>query len=143
MRVLALTASLDRLREIQNFLAAAIPEEFASVTPRIELIVEEFLVNAVKHAYGGQPGPLEVSLREVVFDGQPHLALKVVDWGPPFNPFTEAKPADLSLDLEDRPIGGLGIHLIRSAASHTSYFRAMGANTAEVWIQSPEPAPAG
>ena len=138
MRTLALTAGPDGLGEIQSFLTSSLPARFASLSPSVELILEEFLVNVINHAYKGQPGPLEVSLREVAFDGQPHLAIKVTDWGPPFDPFSGAKEPDTSLDIDERPIGGLGVHLIRSLAAHHSYCRAMGANTAEVWIRTSE-----
>jgi anti-sigma regulatory factor (Ser/Thr protein kinase) len=137
----ALTASLGRLDEVRAFLASDLPAEFASLTPSVELILEEFLVNVVKHAYEGKPGPLEASLRFVAFDGRPHLALKVVDWGPPFNPFSDAPEPDVTLDVDSRSIGGLGIRLVRSMAAHHSYFRSGGANTVEVWIKSPNPAP--
>ena len=141
MRAMALTVGLERLDEVRVFLTGALPAEFASLTPSVELVLEEFLVNVVKHAYSGQPGPLEVALKPVSFDGRPHLALKVVDWGPPFNPFTDAPEPDVTLDLDSRSVGGLGVALIRSMAAHHSYFRAGGANTVEVWIASPEPSP--
>jgi anti-sigma regulatory factor (Ser/Thr protein kinase) len=137
MRAVSLTAGLERLGEVRSFLAGSLPEEYASLTPSVELILEEFLVNVVTHAYGGRPGPLEVSLREVMFDGRPHVAIKVVDWGPPFDPFSDAPEPDVALSLDERPIGGLGLRLIRSLVAHHSYFRAAGSNTAEVWVPRP------
>ena len=138
MRAMALTVSLERLDEVRAFLAGNLPVEFASLTPSVELILEEFLVNIVNHAYGGRSGPLEVALREVSFDGWPHLALKVVDWGPPFDPFSDAPEPDVSLDVDARKIGGLGLRLVRAMAAHHSYIRSRGANIVEVWVRSPE-----
>ena len=140
---MSLTVDLGRLGEVQAFLTADLPAGYASLTPSVELILEEFLVNAVKHAYAGKPGPLEVSLRAVAFDGLPHLALRVVDWGPPFNPFADAPEPDVSADVDSRALGGLGIRLVRSIAAHHSYFRSGGANAVEVWIRKPDAAPAG
>jgi anti-sigma regulatory factor (Ser/Thr protein kinase) len=137
MRALVLPARLESLHGALAFLIGGLPEEFSPLAPKVELILEEFLVNAVKHAYRGEPGPLELRLREVYFDGWPHLAIKVVDWGPPFDPFAEAKTPDLSLGLDDRPLGGLGIHLVREMAAHHSYCRDLGANTVEVWVRRP------
>lgn len=142
MTSLALTVGLERLVEVRAFLTGDLPDGFASLTPSVELILEEFLVNAVNHAYAGRPGPLEISLHAVAFDGFPHLALRVVDWGPPFNPFADAPEPDVTADIDSRAVGGLGIRLVRSIAAHHSYFRSGGANAVEVWIRKPDAAPA-
>jgi anti-sigma regulatory factor (Ser/Thr protein kinase) len=131
------TARLDKIEEVRTFLVDGLPNEYVSLTPSVDLIIEEFLVNVVNHAYKGQPGPLEVSLRQVDFDDWPHLAVKIMDWGPPFNPFEEAPQPDLTLSLEEKSIGGLGIHLVRHMIAHNSYSRERGANTVEVWIKRP------
>jgi anti-sigma regulatory factor (Ser/Thr protein kinase) len=137
MWALIFTASLDKLDEARSFLTGGLPEEFASITSSVELIFEEFFVNIVNHAYQGQSGPFEVSLRQVLFDDWPHLAMKVVDWGPAFDPFTEAKAPDLNQDIDLKTIGGYGVHLVRNIAAHYSYFRDRGANTVEVWVRRP------
>jgi anti-sigma regulatory factor (Ser/Thr protein kinase) len=134
---MAFMARLESLSEAVAFLTGDVPEEFSSLTPKVELIMEEFLVNVVTHAYKGEPGPLELRLRRVIFDGWPHLALKVVDWGPPFDPF-EAEEPDLNASLEDKPIGGLGLHLVRNFAAHHSYRRDLESNEIEVWIRGPD-----
>jgi len=51
----------------------------------------------------------------------------VEDDGKPFDPL-QAPPPDLSLPLERRPIGGLGIHLIRNLMDEVSYARVGGRN---------------
>jgi anti-sigma regulatory factor (Ser/Thr protein kinase) len=135
---MAFLTTLESLPEALAFLTGDMPEEFASLTPRVELILEEFLVNVVTHAYKGRPGPLELRLRRVMFDDWPHLALKVVDWGPPFDPFQAEEP-DLGLSVEEKPIGGLGLHLVRSFAAHHSYLRDLESNEVEVWIRWPTP----
>jgi anti-sigma regulatory factor (Ser/Thr protein kinase) len=131
------TASLDKLEEVRTFLSRDLPDEYVGLKPSVDLILEEFFVNVINHAYEGRPGPLEVSLRQVSFDGLPHLAVKIVDWGPPFNPFDEAPQPDLTLGLDEKSIGGLGIHLVRNMVSHSSYFRDRGANSVEVWLKRP------
>ena len=42
------------------------------------------------------------------------------DDAPPFDPFVEAPAPDLDADLDARPIGGLGVHLIRSLMDEVS-----------------------
>jgi anti-sigma regulatory factor (Ser/Thr protein kinase) len=55
------------------------------------------------------------------------LKLTLTDDGPPFDPFSQAAP-DTTLSIEDRPIGGLGIHLVRKLMDEISYERRDGHN---------------
>jgi serine/threonine-protein kinase RsbW len=50
------------------------------------------------------------------------LSVEVADQGVEFNPLTAAPP-DLTLNLEDRPIGGLGIFLVKKLAPSITYRR--------------------
>jgi anti-sigma regulatory factor (Ser/Thr protein kinase) len=138
MKKLLMSTSLDNLSELQAFLTDGLPKGFAALSPSIELILEEFLVNIHTYAYGGSPGPLEVCRRLVSFDGKPHLAVMVRDWGPPFDPFSDSLKPDVNLALEEREVGGLGLHLIKNLASHFSYYRSLESNMAEVWFRQTE-----
>ncbi len=44
------------------------------------------------------------------------------DYGVPFNPFSVAVP-DSTLTVEERPIGGLAIHLVQNVTDDVSYHR--------------------
>jgi anti-sigma regulatory factor (Ser/Thr protein kinase) len=55
------------------------------------------------------------------------VAVEVEDDGRPFDPL-QVPPPDLTLSLEQRPIGGLGIHLIRNLMDEVSYARRDGRN---------------
>ena len=50
------------------------------------------------------------------------LRIEVIDDGQPFNPLEVPEP-DTSLAMADRPIGGLGIHLLRELADEATYER--------------------
>ena len=135
MPQLMLPAKLEQLEPINEFLAANTPEEFKDQKANIELVAEELLVNVFSYAYPeGEEGKAEVGLREVHFDGETLLCFSVTDWGAPFNPFAEAPEPDLTLDTESRPIGGLGIFLIRSVSKHQAYSRDDGANIIEIYF---------
>ena len=55
------------------------------------------------------------------------LVISIVDDGVPFNPFAAAMP-DTRLSVEDRSIGGLGIHLVRNVMDECSYQRRIDKN---------------
>ena len=51
------------------------------------------------------------------------LHAELVDAGRAFDPFAQAKEPDLEADLDDRPIGGLGVHFVRTLIERTNYQR--------------------
>ena len=96
----------------------------ASVVNALNVALDEAVSNAINHGYdAGVRGEIAVRLRRVP-EG---VLLEVEDDGRPFDPL-QAPPPDLSLPVEDRPIGGLGIHLIRNLMDDVSYARIGGRN---------------
>jgi anti-sigma regulatory factor (Ser/Thr protein kinase) len=123
LRVANDLAGLARLAErVEGFGAAQrLP---ASVINALNVVVDEAVSNAINHGYdAGVRGEIAVRLRRAP-DG---VSVEVEDDGKPFDPL-QAPPPDLSLPLERRPIGGLGIHLIRNLMDEVSYARVGGRN---------------
>jgi anti-sigma regulatory factor (Ser/Thr protein kinase) len=88
------------------------------------LAIEEVVTNCIKYGYDDAKDHT-VDVTFSVADGA--LTIEVVDDGNPFNPLEAPRP-DLSLAMEDRPIGGLGLHLLRELADQVSYERRDGTN---------------
>ncbi|NID15687.1 ATP-binding protein [Luteibacter yeojuensis] len=85
----------------------------------VRLVLEELLVNTVRHGYpDGRDGSIDIRL-EVQADVV-HLELR--DDAMPFDPL-QHEPPDLPGDIARREIGGLGLHLARSIASDFHYAR--------------------
>jgi serine/threonine-protein kinase RsbW len=79
------------------------------------LVVEEIVVNVCSYAYTDD-GPLTVTI-----DNTNHVITMVFkDGGMPFNPLAKPDP-DISIPLEDRKIGGLGIFLTKKLMDHVEY----------------------
>jgi anti-sigma regulatory factor (Ser/Thr protein kinase) len=90
----------------------------------LNVTVEELALNAIKHGRCSPAGgAIEVGLR---LSGQ-ELQITFTDTGIPFNPL-DAPPPDLTSSIADRPIGGLGIHLVRSLMNSVEYERDGGQN---------------
>jgi serine/threonine-protein kinase RsbW len=96
----------------------------ASVVNALNVVLDEAVSNAVNHGYAaGVRGEIAVRLRR-----RPDSVLvEVEDDGKPFDPL-QAPPPDLTLPLEQRPIGGLGIHLIMNLMDEVAYARVDGRN---------------
>lgn len=91
---------------------------------RLNLAVDEFVNNAVDYGYAdGRAGEIGVRLRHL----GDALELTLSDDGDAFDPFN-APPPDLSGALEERRIGGLGVHLVRTLADSFAYRREGGRN---------------
>jgi anti-sigma regulatory factor (Ser/Thr protein kinase) len=96
---------------------AGLPE---SALGKLELVLEEIVVNVARYAYPkAQPGTADVGWR-VTAPGR--LAVEVRDRGRAYNPL-EGAPPGLEEELADRPIGGLGIFLVKRLADGASYAR--------------------
>lgn len=104
-------------RFLQEFWSAAsLPPAHATT---FELALEEIFVNVVMHGARGSTAPsVQVSL--ALAEGG--VTMTVEDDGPCFDPLTLPAP-DITASLEQRPIGGLGIHLVRRMMDAVSYRR--------------------
>ena len=86
---------------------------------QLRLVLEEIMINVISHGSGdGRLARVRVGLRQ---EGE-LLRLELSDDGIAFDPLS-LPPPDVSLDIEDRPIGGLGVHLIRTMMDSVSYCR--------------------
>lgn len=84
----------------------------------VTLALDELVTNVITHAYKDGPGEVGVTIR--LADGMLHA--EVVDDGPSFDPLAQAAP-DTSLSLDEREIGGLGLHLVRTMMDKVEYSR--------------------
>ena len=138
MPSITLPASLEQLETVNTFLGKHIPERFSALLPQLELAAEELLVNVFSYAYPeGSLGKAEVWCREVMLDNTPYFCVSLRDWGTPFDPFVEAPEPDITLGIEDRPVGGLGIFLIKSMVAHYAYSYADKTNWIELYFALP------
>jgi serine/threonine-protein kinase RsbW len=99
----------------------------------LELLIEEIFINVTRYSYPeGAPGVVTITC-SIPAPGE--LAVEVGDQGIEFDPLT-AIPPDLTLDLMQRPIGGLGILLLKSFAKLVTYRREQGWNRLKFTISA-------
>ncbi|MBI3756913.1 MAG: SpoIIE family protein phosphatase [Deltaproteobacteria bacterium] len=90
----------------------------------LNVALEEILTNVISYGYE-DAGEHEILLR-LSYTGE-KVTAEVEDDGRPFNPLAAAAP-DTSKPLVDRPVGGLGIHLVRKIMDEVEYSRQQGKN---------------
>jgi serine/threonine-protein kinase RsbW len=115
-----LNSRLDQVQHADAWLRAEIlPFASEPVRHDLALVLEEVLTNVIRHGYGAEAaGPIELSAE--ISDGR--LRLEVRDQARAFDPFSAAPP-DLEAGVEDRPVGGLGIFLVRRLMDRVEYRR--------------------
>lgn len=91
---------------------------------KVNLALEEVVINVMN--YGHDDGLHEIDI--ILTADEESLTIEIVDDGRPFDPLTDAPKPDVNADLEDRNIGGLGIHLVRKMMDDVRYRREEGKN---------------
>jgi anti-sigma regulatory factor (Ser/Thr protein kinase) len=132
----------NRPEEKQRLLAAL--ESFASAQqlPKAafqaaDLVLEEHLTNVMSYAYDDRR---EHEIRVCLEASATQLVVEVEDDGRAFDP-TQAPEMDTSLPLDQRPIGGLGIHFIRRCMDEVRYQRRGNRNVLRMVKRLPAAAP--
>jgi anti-sigma regulatory factor (Ser/Thr protein kinase) len=118
---LNLPASVESVALFRNFVrsGAVTAEVPADELEKLDLVLEEILMNIARYAYPSGNGAAEVAFAPA---GAGKLYVEISDWGNAFNPL-DVEPPDFSRGLAERPIGGLGVFLVRSLVSDIAYRR--------------------
>ena len=106
-----LTAFVDAVCEAVGF--------NSTLTIKMNLAIEEAVVNVMNYAYPrGTKGDVTIE----ALSNDVRLKFTIIDSGTPFDP-TVHSDVDTTLSAQDRPIGGLGIHLVRNIMDSINYER--------------------
>lgn len=130
-RTLCIEARLENEKAVQRFLSDALSATDCPTKARKELrlALEELFVNVARYAYAPGSGIIEVAVG-IACDG--HGAKMVLrDCGTPFDPFARAVP-EAPRTIEDAPVGGLGILMVKRLMDACAYRRVDGCNEVTV-----------
>ncbi|MBB3933011.1 ABC-type amino acid transport system permease subunit/anti-sigma regulatory factor (Ser/Thr protein kinase) [Kaistia hirudinis] len=99
---------------------------------RLSLAVEELVTNVVKYGHaGGEP------IRVAVRHDDSRVTVDLAYGGPQFDPFRDAPKPDLTADIDERHIGGLGIHLVANMIDEAVYHHSGGTNAIRLVMLRP------
>ena len=127
METLLLPATMESLETCRLFVLGKLQEldVVQELEFKVELVLEEVLTNVIHYAYPEEAGEMEVGC--AIEDNQ-NFCFRVTDWGIPFNPLERPDP-ELSEDVSERQVGGLGIYLVRHLVDELFYQRQGNKNT--------------
>lgn len=125
MSELTLEAKLDNLDQVLAFVDKFLEELDYPPKPQmqIDVAVEELFVNIARYAYAPKTGSMTIRI-----DKDPQgVAITLIDRGMPFNPLAKLDP-DVTLSSDERPIGGLGIFMVKKSMDGMEYQHQDGQN---------------
>ena len=129
MDYITVKATPESYEDIMEFVFTKIKDEdnlypsAERVIKDLRLACEEIFINIASYAYPEGSGSVEVGCE--VSDGEIFIIMK--DNGVPFNPFDREEP-DISVAIETRKVGGLGIFIAKRMVDSLCYERESGKN---------------
>ncbi len=127
MKELKLKAELSAMSGVLDFIGELLDEKGCpkEIKVQIDIAVEEMFVNICHYAYAPDTGDAVI---KVSFEEDPRaVSITFIDSGVAFDPVAKPDP-DVDLPIEERPIGGLGIYMVKQSMDNMYYERKDGQN---------------
>ena len=116
---LRVEAKVESLPDVIDFATGTLSDDCPlRERTHIELVTEEIFVNIASYAYPDGGG--FAVIRRSGGEGAEGLTLTFIDGGVPYDPLQKPDP-DLDLPLDERPIGGLGVFLVKKIVDEAHY----------------------
>ena len=120
MRELTLEATIDNIPAVTEFVDRELEALGCPMKAQmqIDVAIDELFGNIAYYAYDPETGPATVQV-EVAKDPLA-VIITFIDRGRPFDPLSEKDP-DVTLPIEDRKVGGLGVFLVKKTMDDVNY----------------------
>lgn len=119
-RELEIPADMEYLDQVMNLLESSLEE--AEVEPQTAMKIcvsaEEIFTNIASYAYDAEDGTAKVCCD--ISDDNSEVTVSFLDQGKQYNPLAKPDP-DITLSVEERPIGGLGVYMTKKMMDDVSY----------------------
>lgn len=127
MKKMVLTAEIGRVDDVIDFINEELEAHDVpmKVIMQLDIAIEEIFVNIAHYAYNPEIG--EAAITVDVQDDPPCVEVCFIDRGKPYDPLSREDP-DVTLGVEDREIGGLGIYMVKKSMDDVSYTYEDGQN---------------
>ena len=120
MKELVIEADVQNLDQVLDFVNAEL--ESCDCSPKtqiqIDVAVEELYVNIAHYAY--KPNKGNALIRVAFNDDKDRVFITFIDSGVPYNPLEKPDP-DVTLSIDERAVGGLGIFMVKKSMDNMIY----------------------
>lgn len=124
-------AETVRLDEVIEFIDEQLEQADCpiKIQMQLDIAVEEIFVNVAHYAYHPDVGEVEIKVE--ITENPKAAVITFLDSGKPFNPLEKPDP-DITLSLEERKVGGLGIFMVKKTMDDVKYEFVNGHNCLEL-----------
>ena len=95
---------------------------------QVRLALEELVLNVINYGFEGEAGRIDIDISSEAGA----VTIGIADNGKAFDPTHDARQPDVHAGLEERPIGGLGVHLVKQMMDEFRYAREDGRNVVTI-----------
>ena len=122
MEKITVEAKIENLQQVTDFATEKLEARDCPIkaSMQLELVIEEIFVNIASYAYESATGDATFCIDFAEDPGA--VSLTFIDNGKPYNPLEKSDP-DITLDANERDIGGLGIFLVKKNVDEIFYER--------------------
>ncbi len=131
MKEVTVEATLESIPVITEFVDGQL-EQFdcpVKAQMQIDIAIDELFSNIVHYAY--HPGTGPATVRVEVIEEPLSVVITFIDQGVPYDPLAKADP-DVTLSVEEREIGGLGIYIVKKKMNEITYEYKDGRNILKI-----------
>ncbi len=120
MKELCVPAKLEQLDSVLSFVDSELHQAGCEETVKTQIMVavEEIFTNISQYAYPKQEGRVTVQLQ--IIESPAIAQIEIIDQGVPYDPLERQDP-NITLSVEKRDIGGLGIFMVKQMMDEVSY----------------------
>lgn len=131
MKELTVDAAVENIEVVTDFVNEELEKLDCPLKARrqIDVAIDELFGNIARYAYSPDVG--KATVRFSVEENPLEVTITFIDNGIPFNPLEKSNP-DTSLSAEERPIGGLGIFLVKKSMDLVEYEYKNGQNILKI-----------
>ena len=132
MREITVDASVDQIKPVTDFVNQQLEELGCSSRIRIQIdvAIDEIFSNIARYAYSETEGTATV--RVDVEEDPLSIIITFSDHGEPYDPLSKEMPNTIGLPAKKRPIGGLGLFMVKKTMDAISYTYEKGQNILKI-----------
>ena len=132
MRELQVTAAVENIETVTDFVNDYLETLDCPmrIQMKIAIVIDEVFSNITYYAYEDGSGDVIVRIERTA--DSKGVLLTFIDNGKPYNPIEKEDP-DITLTLDERQIGGMGIFMVKNIADKIFYEYIQGQNILKIW----------